>query len=439
MHTTRARLMAVVGLALCAAAGSAGCREGRTAADAGPLPDAAGVDGDLDAGAEPDATPGDSGAADAGVVACATVGETRTAICGNCGLRSQRCSASNVWEDESPCLDEGECPAATYEHDTSRCGDRERICDDACTWRTWTVTTPQGDCDAGETRTPTGITCALSEEAVSVCTTECVWADSCRSTCDSGPAASRTGATPICIPSGPFLLGSSTSVDTSPERSITLSTYHIDRDMVTAGRYRSCVADGACTAPPSAEPFGVLPDEAIAVTLPYESAEAFCLWDGGDLPTEYQWEKAARGPAPDPRLLPYSGASVCNDTYFCSGMLVVAPGGTVLMRQGTLALLTSALPGSHSPWGVHQLGAAVHEYTRTLYKSAYADVAAVDPGDQPGAGPRRTIRGWSGYLSVLYSGIWTVSGGPPGTSVVSRTADRLSGAAGNLVGFRCVY
>ena len=95
--------------------------------------------------------------------ACPTAGATRTTACGNCGLQSQRCSDANVWEGVSPCLGEGECAPAAFEHDTTRCGDRARICDDACAWRPWTVTTPQGECEAPETRTPTGVTCGISE------------------------------------------------------------------------------------------------------------------------------------------------------------------------------------------------------------------------------------------------------------------------------------
>jgi formylglycine-generating enzyme required for sulfatase activity len=381
-----------------------------------------------------------TGSDDAGPTSCNTAGDMRSIACGNCGLLSQRCSAANVWEDVSSCLSEGECAPAATERDTSRCGDRSRICDDACAWRGWTVTTPQGECEAPETRTPTGLTCSLSEVAVSDCTAACAWVDSCRSGCERAPGTSRTGATPICIPAGSFVLGStSTDVSTAPETTVTLSTYYIDREMVTAGRYRACVAAGVCEAPPPNAPFEGLVDEAIAVELPYESAAAFCEWDGGRLPTEYEWEKAARGPSPDARLVPFTGTPTCEVTHFCTGRVVEEGGPPVLDPTAVVELLPSALPGSYSPWGVHQLGAGVFEHTSTLFKSGYAGLSTVDPGDQPGAGPERTHRG-SGGISAefdLPSRTWSIRAYEPSASAVTRWAD--PGYAYSTFGFRCVY
>jgi len=372
--------------------------------------------------------------------ACPTAGATRTAACGNCGLESQRCSTGNLWESVSPCLGEGECAPAAFERDMSRCGDRARICDDACAWRPWTVTTPQGECEAPETRTPAGVTCGIAEVPASTCSAACTWVDGCRSTCERPPASSRTGAVPMCVPSGPFVLGSTEwgfgGTEASPVVMPTLSTFYIDRDMVTAGRYRACIAAGACTAPGPDESFDGLVAGAIALQLPYESAAAFCVWDGGLLPTEYQWEKAARGPAPDARLAPTAGFE-CGTKVFCDGRIVLASGSDE-SNPPAVELLISALPLAYSPWGVHQLGAQP-EFTRTLFLSGYAGVALIDPGDRIGAGPNVTIRSTSGVYAFGAPDWRVVPSESTGARYVAVSRRGVTVSRGHNVGFRCVY
>ena len=299
-------------LVLSAVAGLAACGDSQAPADAGPGLDMNGHD----------AGPGDDGGPI--VEACTTEGATRSAECGNCGIQAQACMGG-AWTATSACTDERECAPGTSEHDTARCGDRTRVCDDICAWRAWTVTTPQGECEAPETRTPAGLACSVSEVPVSECSPTCTWIDSCRAACEAPAAASRTGAVPICIPRGPFILGStaSGSTTTQPVSTVTLSSFYIDRDMVTAGRYRACIAAGVCTAPAVETSFAELGDDAIAVQISYDSADAFCAWDGGRLPTEYQWEKAARGPAPGAPLYTYAGINACGETEFCMGRIVL--------------------------------------------------------------------------------------------------------------------
>lgn len=435
-RTHRARAAMVL---LCAAPWVAACGESTIASDGGAVADAGIIDANVDAGEGTDAGLRDQGVDATAPEECASPGATRTATCGNCGLESQRCAETGVWERVSECLAEGECAIAAVERDTSRCGDRARICDDACAWRPWTVAVPQGECDVGETRAaPLGLTCTSGEIATSDCGATCSWVDSCRTRCAVPPAPSRTGAVPLCVPEGPFVLGSALAgASAAPSMTITLSSFHIDREMVSAGRYRACVAAGACPAPEAGAPFERFVDGAIAVQLPGDSTAAFCAWDGGMLPTEYQWEKAARGPSPDDRVLPREvGASGLCSVMFCTGRVVV-PSGTSTSSPG-VELLTSALEEAYSPFGVHQIGAGVFEYTRTLFKDNYAGIAARDPGDQPGSGPDRVIRGGSGLL-VEDDGLFRHSF--PTSSVVSRFAagDSTFATTYAMRGFRCVY
>src|SRR5690349_10138891 len=84
--------------------------------------------------------------------------------------------------------------------------------------------------------------------------------------------------------------------DQEPEMSVLLAAFEIDRFEVTNADYRACVRAGGC----SAEPL-LRTDERLssarqpAVNVAWEDADAYCKWRGKRLPTEAEWEKAARG------------------------------------------------------------------------------------------------------------------------------------------------
>src|SRR5438552_1920048 len=77
---------------------------------------------------------------------------------------------------------------------------------------------------------------------------------------------------------------------------VTLSAYYIDRTEVTVAAYRRCVELGRCIAPPFAAGGQRFDRTDYPVTLvTWNEANDFCRFDGGRLPTEAEWERAARG------------------------------------------------------------------------------------------------------------------------------------------------
>ena len=81
----------------------------------------------------------------------------------------------------------------------------------------------------------------------------------------------------------------------SPQRRVLVSTFGIDRVEVTNASYRSCVRAGAC-APSSEREIGVRGEaEHPVVGVAWGDARAYCAWRSGRLPSEPEWEKAARG------------------------------------------------------------------------------------------------------------------------------------------------
>jgi len=118
----------------------------------------------------------------------------------------------------------------------------------------------------------------------------------------------------ITIPAGVSFVGCSHSdcgKTERPERRVQLAAYQIDRTEVTVGAYRQCVQQGACRAPALGPK---CPADMFTWTVPggdnlpvncidWNAAGAYCRWAGKRLPTEAEWEKAARGG--DRRLYPW--------------------------------------------------------------------------------------------------------------------------------------
>jgi sulfatase modifying factor 1 len=138
---------------------------------------------------------------------------------------------------------------------------------------------------------------------------------------------------------------------------VTLSTFYLDRTEVTVGAYNQCVAAGVCA--PSGAPVGD-PRFTLA-SLPvtfvrWDDARAYCEWAGGRLPTEAEWEYAARGTSS--RAFPWGNvynSHLCNhgalaedETDASDGFAYLAPVGSYPDGASPLGLLD--LAGNASEW-----------------------------------------------------------------------------------------
>jgi len=188
------------------------------------------------------------------------------------------------------------------------------------------------------------------------------------------------------VPAGAFTMGSADAdadADEQPVARVVMGTFWIDRVEVTNRRYLRCMEAGRCTPPSGGDPTQRARAEQPVTILSWRQADAYCRWAGKRLPTEAEWEKAARGP--DGRRYPWG------DTY--------APERAAAGPTFSLGPVGRHSTGA-SPYGVLDMAGSVWEWTASLYRPYPYD--ARDGRDDPTARGARVNRGGSWYYGPWY-------------------------------------
>lgn len=226
----------------------------------------------------------------------------------------------------------------------------------------------------------------------------------------SGAPVSRAAEDMVEVPAGEFWMGCHRSVDSGcdkdeePGRNIKLAAFQIDKTEVTVDAYKQCVNAGQCSAPSTTSTFcsgnytqrnnwsnpgrGNHPVNCVS----WDQANTYCIWAGKTLPTEAQWEKAARGT--DGQKYPWGNtepASAGKVGNFADATAKRTFSDWPVIEGYDDGFDMTAPVGSFPPgvYGVYDMGGNVWEWTADEYRGGYDDTSPA------ASGSARVVRGGS--------------------------------------------
>ncbi len=206
----------------------------------------------------------------------------------------------------------------------------------------------------------------------------------------STSVSEKDGMTQVYVPAGEFLMGSgasdpAASANEKPQHAVYLDAFWIDRTEVTNAMYRQCVQAGKCP-----EPFHTSSyardnyygnpdfDNFPVVYVSWYNAQSYCAWAGRRLPSEAEWEKAARGS--DAFLYPW-GNTLPDASLANFGRLVI----------DTTAV--GSYPAGASPYGALDMSGNVWEWVNDYYSETYYSVSPQRNPTGPAEGQLHVTRG----------------------------------------------
>lgn len=233
----------------------------------------------------------------------------------------------------------------------------------------------------------------------------------------------------VFVPDGTFLMGSNpekdwnATYDEMPQHKVGMKAFWIDGTEVTNAMYAKCVADGECTESGYVNnpDFNGVNQPVVGVS--WYDADQYCRWAGGKLPTEAQWEYAARGQTG--YLFPWGNdfneirLNFCDtncrypykDSSYDDGYKQTSPVGNY---------------ESGISWvGAYDMVGNVWEWVQDWYTIAYSPILLVDNPTGPESGQNKVLRGgsWANNEQEL--------------RVANRSRERPSKAS-DFIGFRCI-
>jgi formylglycine-generating enzyme required for sulfatase activity len=255
----------------------------------------------------------------------------------------------------------------------------------------------------------------------------------------------------VVIPAGEFLMGSPDDGlsfdDERPQRNVFIDSFRMDRHEVTNARYRQFVAATGHPAPSHQKPELTLwvhgmpipgSGQHPVVNVTWEDAVAYCRWQSKRLPTEAEWEKAARGA--DGRRYPWGNVwefTKANSASHWAGRTIefkngeewkafwiTGDGARISHERGlngeVLTLPVGSFPEGASPYGLLDMAGNVSEWVQDWYEPYFYLNAPLSNPQGPNGQLLKVVRGGSwlkparnlrasdrdyGYLSDRASGI----------------------------------
>jgi formylglycine-generating enzyme required for sulfatase activity len=236
------------------------------------------------------------------------------------------------------------------------------------------------------------------------------------------------GMVMLYVPGGPFQMGSTEGFgDERPVHTVTMDSLWIDQTEVTNAQYRKCVEARVCQAPTTCHLWGeptygdVSKADHPAVCVDWYGAQAYCQWAGARLPTEAEWEYAARGP--DGNTYPWGDTFDGTRLNFCDANCVYSGKATEYDDGYEMAAPVGSFENGASWCGALDMAGNVWEWVNDWYDN-YSSAAQANPVG-PDTGKHKVVRGggWNNDQNAV------------------RSANRdlyTPEVRHDLVGFRCV-
>jgi len=229
------------------------------------------------------------------------------------------------------------------------------------------------------------------------------------------------GMTLLYVPAGEFTMGSDGNSDEQPIHKVNLSAFWIDQTEVTNKQYAACVSANQCKPPSNTSSYTHSSyygnsqfDDYPVIYVSWNDAKSYCEWAGRRLPTEAEWEKAARGT--DERIYPW-GNTAPNKDLLNFNLIV-----------GDTTKVGSYETGK-SFYGAYDMAGNVWEWVNDWYQKGYYATLGNNASNPqgPSGGDDRVLRGgaWNNYSYY---------------DVSVRSADRYKSYPSvtfNYIGFRC--
>jgi formylglycine-generating enzyme required for sulfatase activity len=188
----------------------------------------------------------------------------------------------------------------------------------------------------------------------------------------------------VYVPAGAFPMGyEEGGPDERPVHDVNLDAYWIDRTEVSNAMYARCADAGQCRNPGSSDRTSS-PDKPVTY-VSWIDAQTYCTWAEARLPTEAEWEKAARGT--DGRIYPWG--NVMDPTR-------------IFRALSTEAVSVNDYPLGASPYGALQMAGNVYEFVADWYSDTYYSASPDSNPLGPSTGRGHVVRGGfdSGYRTT---------------------------------------